>query len=696
MGGGRTRWWWRLYACLALLVVGAVLYAQGVDRVDAIGKVVGVVAALLGLPPLLLAAFGLQRGAAQPAEQGPGELADRLAVAVRRQWEAEAEVRRLSDPYPLPVAWTAADPALTEEWSLIRSAGQEAPGGPVNDPGRWADGPEGLSGSGSDIEQVFLDRVPTRRLVLLGEPGAGKTMVLVRLLLALLDPAHRADGGPVPFLFSLASFDPAAQDLRSWMVHELTREHPALGGPAQGLVTPPGGSRRTLAHELLDHRLLLPLFDGLDELPAPVRPVVLDAINQTLDPKQALVLSCRTAEYGQALGPDGEASAGPLNGAAGIVLEPLDAGTAIAYLSRDAGGGRSTGAERWARVADALADRTSPVARALSTPLGLFMARTIYNPRPGERPAGRAHPDELVDAGFPTRADVESHLFGAFVRAAYRPHPSRPVRWSPRQAEKYLAFLAHHLDSTLAGTPNLAWWQLSAGLPGYRPVLVLALWAALLAWPVLGGPAALMSGALVCLATGVGALFSPVHEESGPSMGVGWVPNVFVGVGAGAGAVAGLALGLPFGAENGVATALAAGLVGAVAGGLGARIPSTSAAVSPGDLLVKDRRTFLCLWFVSGSAAAVAIGTGTSAELGLAAGLAFGTFVGTGGSLWWRYATTRFLLAARGRVPWRLMGFLADAHANRGVLRRAGTVYQFRHLGLQRHLAHRYAAGRRR
>ncbi|MFC9506315.1 NACHT domain-containing protein [Streptomyces sp. NPDC057002] len=695
MGGARGRWWWRLYACVALLVVGGVLYAQGVDRVDAIGKVIGVVVALLGLPPLLLAAFRLQQGAAEPADGGAGGVADRLAVAVRRQWEAEAEVRRLSDPYPLPVAWTA-DRGLTEEWSLIRSIAREAPGGPVNDPGRWADGPEGLRGSGNDIEQVFLDRVPTRRLVVLGEPGAGKTMVLVRLLLALLDPTHRADGGPVPFLFALASFDPAGQDLRTWMVNELTRGHPALGGPALGLGSRPGGPRLTLAHELLENRLILPLFDGLDELPGPLRPLVLDAINQALDPKQALVLSCRTAEYGQALAPDGDASGVPLNAAAVIELAALDAGTAIAYLSRDAGGRRPSGAERWARVADALGDRTSPVAQALSTPLGLFMARTIYNPRPGERIGDRAQPDELVDAGFPSRAAVESHLFGAFVLAAYRPHPSRPCRWSPQQAEKYLVFLAHHLDTALGGTPNLAWWQLSARFPGFRLILVFGLWGALAGWPILGGRAALLSGGLVCLATGAGAVFSPVHEQSGPSMGVGWYPNVFVGVGAVGGAVAGLAIGLPFGARNGVATALAAGLVGAVAGGLGAHIPTTSAAVSPGDLLVKDRRTFLGLWCVSGSLAAVAIGPGTRPDLGLLAGLAFGTFVGSGGSLWWRFATARFLLAGQGRIPWRLMAFLADAHASRGVLRRVGTVYQFRHLGLQRHLAHRYETARRR
>jgi hypothetical protein len=43
-----------------------------------------------------------------------------------------------------------------------------------------------------------------------------------------------------------------------------------------------------------------------------------------------------------------------------------------------------------------------------------------------------------------------------------------------------------------------------------------------------------------------------------------------------------------------------------------------------------------------------------------------------------RFVITRFVLALRGRLPWRTMGFLADAH-DRGLLRQIGAVYQFRH-----------------
>ncbi|MFF0628781.1 hypothetical protein [Streptomyces sp. NPDC004296] len=55
-------------------------------------------------------------------------------------------------------------------------------------------------------------------------------------------------------------------------------------------------------------------------------------------------------------------------------------------------------------------------------------------------------------------------------------------------------------------------------------------------------------------------------------------------------------------------------------------------------------------------------------------------------------ALTRHYLARRRhgrRLSHDLMAFLADAHEHRGVLRRIGPTYQFRHIDLQRLLANR-------
>jgi hypothetical protein len=50
-------------------------------------------------------------------------------------------------------------------------------------------------------------------------------------------------------------------------------------------------------------------------------------------------------------------------------------------------------------------------------------------------------------------------------------------------------------------------------------------------------------------------------------------------------------------------------------------------------------------------------------------------------------------LPLRGQLPWAVIAFLDDA-CERGVLRRAGAVYQFRHAQLQEHLAHEYQKDR--
>jgi hypothetical protein len=160
----------------------------------------------LGLAALWLAvaAYLDTRRPERASELTMAQVADQLAIAVGVQWEAEARVRRLNDPYPLPVSWTAADPSLTDAWdSLVRLAASGAgwPLPPAS--GTWAASPHELAGEGGELVEV-LARLPTGRLVVLGEPGAGKTMLMVRLVLDLL--ARRTAGSPVPFLASIASW----------------------------------------------------------------------------------------------------------------------------------------------------------------------------------------------------------------------------------------------------------------------------------------------------------------------------------------------------------------------------------------------------------------------------------------------------------------------------------------------------------
>ena len=148
---------------------------------------------------------------------------------------------------------------------------------------------------------------------------------------------------------------------------------------------------------------------------------------------------------------------------------------------------------------------------------------------------------------------------------------------------------------------------------------------------------------------------------------------------------------------------LLGGGVGVIAGTTGASLPLWLVTMSAGGLtggLVATLR-FGRLGVVIGTGAGAVLGAGAGTLVGgqvtgmlvmAVGGWAYGTGYGLLTSL--KYAAspwfllTRFSLAARGALPWKLVTFLEDAQ-RRGVLRRMGAVYQLRHADLQDQLADR-------
>jgi len=246
------------------------------------------------------------------------QVADQLAVAVGTQWQDEAQLRLLNDPHPLPVAWQPADLDLVEPWDALCMSAAGWPGGPSTNPAGWATSPAELAGADNDLADR-LAKIPTGRLLVLGEPGAGKTMLLIRLVLDLL--ARRHPGEPVPILIPLAGWNPVEQDLWTWLQARLTVDHPGLAEPA-----PPQTGATSRARALLEQRLLLPILDGLDELPEGAWSRAVTRLNDALLPRQGLVLASRTAAYRQAVTPADPAAGLPVRlwGAAGVSLRPLD------------------------------------------------------------------------------------------------------------------------------------------------------------------------------------------------------------------------------------------------------------------------------------------------------------------------------------------------------------------------------------
>ena len=440
-----------LWTLLVLPWVVALVLVRRHHHLD-VGGWTFVLTASVGLPTLWVtwAAFrDSRRSAAAGGGLGMAQIADELAAAVGKQWSQEAAVRRLNDPYPLPVSWAAADQDVADAWDLLVELASSGAGWPSPSPGEaWAAGPDGLAGEGSGLADV-LGRVPTGRLVVLGEPGAGKTMLMVRLVLDLL--ARRAAGGPVPILAPVASWDPSGQDLRDWLAVRLMTDYPALVGPPQ-----PGAAEANRAAALLAAGLILPILDGLDEIPDRVRGPAISRINASLRPGEQVVVTCRTEQYRDAVRPPDGLEV-TLRAAAAIQLRPLDADAVRRYLRDDAPGPAARA--RWDPVLAALGTQ-APAGQALSTPLMVGLARAIYNPRAGELAGIMRDPAELC--GFADRAAVEAHLFDEFIPAAYRAFAGG--RWTAGQSGKWLEFLARHLEQTV-GSPDLAWWKLQKAVP---------------------------------------------------------------------------------------------------------------------------------------------------------------------------------------------------------------------------------------
>jgi NACHT domain len=656
-----------------------------------------------------------------------------LAAAVEQQWRAEERLRRLQDPFPLPVRWTAADALVTDHWGNIRMESS-------------ASGPLQIDGRLPDIVDVF-NRVPSRRLVILGSPGAGKSSLVLRFTLDYIE--RRQPGDLVPAIFLLASWDPRCQNLHDWMASRLAADFPALGTKA-----PTGHS---WARELVQAGRVLPVLDGFDEIPQSLRQEAMRSLNAAFDRASPVVLTCRADEYR-----DTVYAADVLTSAAVVELCPLRLDELSAYLPMTTRRGSHPFAvqlpTKWEPVLIALrANPDDPVVRnlleTLSNPLMTSLARTVYSDT-------GADPYVLLGRRFIDRRALEGHLLDAFIPAVYSmPETSSAatVAYRPDQSREWLTSLARHLDQL--GTRDIAWWQLPTAVPRLTRGILAAVIATIVMTFVMTLAGGLRVGLTFGLAYGLACGFI---QGAGRGQMPSYVEVRFRGtarrflgrfaVGIATGVVVGVALGLPTFAS--LTVALAFGIV--VPLHVWLDIPTDLTRVSSPAAVLRQNRiatltfgltiavTFglsagfsfiftvsgvggpffypvagmpfglsiaLCAlvagavtgWLADGAVGSAAYGVASaiavgfvyppirSVPFGLAVGAAFGLVTALLTMLpkaWGAFVFTRVWLAARGQLPWHLMTFLADAH-RRGVLRQVGGIYQFRHAMLQDYLAGR-------
>lgn len=519
----------------------------------------------------------------------------------------------------------------------------------------------------------FYEQTPTRRLVILGDSGAGKTVLALALRRALLaDGARGADQVPaqIPLTVNLATWD---SDLS------------AAAAVARAL-----GEREAVGWRALSSRRLLLVLDGLDETDPedepPRRAVeVLRQLNtRRIAGRIPVVVTCRTSFY-ERLTP-----AQRLADATVVHVDDLTTQMVADHLAQLAEGDAA-----WAEVVRTVdEDPAGALARCLTRPWWLSTVTTVCSPSEEPPYQPRLTPAELI--ALADRGELDDRL-----RREYADLLVTRLRRHRRRGRRALGELAAYLQANRAQAREVDGVQLSSSelvvhqlwpLGGPRRVLAVdtalavllslpgLVWGALLTCPQGLLPAL---GYAVFVAVFLGALVrattlawfpprrlelrrllrpAPLFVQSVTAMlfALAFTVTVDGAVGAAAGVLAWAALGLNVGSSPTV-------------------LSSADFDDRTPDRPVRDDHLLGMMAGVAGiPLGAVALAQKLPWPVAVALSTTYGLMVGwtVGSGVWRRYLA--LLLTTRGRMPWRLRGLLQEAHSV-GILRRTGTAYRFRH-----------------
>ncbi|GLW62538.1 hypothetical protein Arub01_07820 [Actinomadura rubrobrunea] len=313
----------------------------------------------------------------------------------------------------------------------------------------------------------FFSGLRSRRLLVVGESGAGKTVLAIELVLQLVEPfvTGAAPGGAGPGDRTMV---PVRVNAARWTVGV-----PFERWLAERLVQEFGLAARDAARLVRDRRVL-PVVDGLDELDPepstgpPRRAIALLAeLNRYSDLCRRrpgpVVVTCRTDRHAQLARARAALDDATVIHLHGLTVEQIDA-----YLRARWPDGHPCAAQR-AEVRAALCGPAGPAVRAaLGTPWRLLLTVTavesgadpadLLHADPGDDPDGAPDGDPGDDPGDDYGDDygddpgaaaerIARRLLDAYVPAATElaPRAAHAAAYRPADVRRWLVRLADHL-----------------------------------------------------------------------------------------------------------------------------------------------------------------------------------------------------------------------------------------------------------
>lgn len=555
---------------------------------------------------------------------------------------------------------------------------------------------------GKSILRVFDENCG--ELLILGEPGSGKTVLLLELTRQAIDRARRESHQPIPIVFDLSSWR-SEKTLSDWLVDEFWNTYQITSRVAQ--------------YWLNQDKLLL-LLDGLDEVKRDLEKCVIAINTFRKDHQVQLVVSSRNVEY----------STSPtkliIHGA--IQLQPLTIHKIYKYLAKVWDGHR---------IVSQILDQDPELRKLLQTPLMLSVIALAY-------------PHSALDglSTINTVEDKRRHLFDEFIPKMFereREKKTNRTAYPDEQAVRWLAWLAQkmrerNLQSFALEDLQPDWLHSKIQREQHKWATVVAdgLFLGLIGWlfrDLVRGPVTSIAFAVSLGAVGMFFTwrFMSVFNQPTDKIQWSWI-NFMTGLVAEIRngwrlwkgkwsvlilvSITGFVLGIIFGVMGG----LVAGLIG-VLGGLilipiiavwyGLYVGFLTAIVSGltrstiKDRTNQEQRTEQGVWsslknglkgmVVVGLYIAMIVGLISSlfggfnqgVRTGLGYGLLFGfgvAFKVYGGLFFLSHFTLRWLLYRAGSIPWNYVSFLKYA-TRCGLLYQVGGGFRFFHDMLMDHLA---------
>lgn len=289
--------------------------------------------------------------------------------------------------------------------------------------------PERTIATDKPIVELFDDM--DQQLLILGEPGSGKTTTLLALADGLLTRAAADPAMPTPVVFNLSSWAEKQPKLGDWLVEELNTRYQIP---------------RKVAQTWVANDELLLLLDGLDEVAEEKRAACVEAINTFLKGHiVALAICSRTVEY--------TALTTRLKLAGAVIIRPLTRNQIEDYITHSG--------PHVATLRDILAN--NPDLRALAQfPFFLNIMSIAYR-----EPAttGAMH--------YNTVGTPYQRIFDSYIQRMLH-HREQPYLYPPHQTLRYLRWLSgtlrtHNLSQFSLYDLKLSW------LTTQNPTLCLAM-----------------------------------------------------------------------------------------------------------------------------------------------------------------------------------------------------------------------------